>query len=1671
MNTQFNRTSACLGRLVFWSTLIVTGALCWQSAKAGLPTGWSDANIGNPGQGGSATDVNGLWTVSGGGADIWGSADQFNFVSESVAGDGSAIAEVLTVQNSDPTSGWSKAGIMFRNDVTAGSANVAVVATAGQGVSFQWRTSANGTSNYANKTGLTPPIWVKLTRAGTSFSAYYSANGTTWTQVGTTQTVNLNSGILAGLAVTAHNNSALNTSTFTNVSVGLTVPIVTLPVITNLPALNVQAISATLAGQVITNGNQNPAVTLYYGQTDGGANPAAWSNSIAIGPQASGYNFTVTGLATNTTYYFTARATNSAGIVWASPSQTFTTLSTPTAPPQGILTYQFDNTRVGANTNEFLLTPANVNVNNFGRLFSYPVDGYVFGEPLVVTNVAIPGAGVHDVLYIATEHDTVYAFDADNYVPTPYWTNSFINAAAGVIPVPGGDAQGNIQPEVGITATPVIDPATGTLYVEARTKETSGANVSYVHRLHALDIRTGQERTDFNSPVVISATNYPGQGSPGYSDTNSAGNLLWNGLRENCRPALLLANGRVYVAYADPGDYLPYYGWVMGYDAHSLAQTGVFNDDPNGGYGGVWMSGAGLAADPQGYIYMTTGNGDFDGTIDFGDSILKLQGTNGLSVADYFTPYNQDTLNSQDLDLGSSGVIVLPDSVGNTNHPHLLLSGSKTGTLYLMDRDNMGKYNTVDDSQIVQEISGAVGGMWSAPAFFNGLVYIIGKSDYLKVFPISGGAMATTAIAQSTSAFGYCTPTISANGTNNSIVWALNASGGSALLHAFNGTNVAQELYNSNQNPGRDNPGPAVEFTVPAVVNGKVYVGYQHGVAVYGTASFLATPIIAPNGGLFTNSVTVSIADVTPGVSLYYTLDGSQPTASSTPYTVPFVLTNSANVQAVAVKAGAVNSAVASASFINSSSVGTGVGLLGSYWANTTSTAFTNVTFSAAPTLVRTDAVINFNWNSAGPDPSIGQTVFAVRWTGSVQPQFSETYTFTATTDDGVRLWVNGQLLANNWKDQAATASQGSITLKAQQLYNIRMEYYQNGGGASAELQWSSPSTPLADIPQSQLYPYTNPPPTIALTSPTNNASYLAYASVTLAAAASAPHNPLSGVDFYANGTYLGTVTNAPYTLTTTGLAPGGYSLTAVAKDGSGLITTSAPVTISVSTGSGSPYGLTARAAAPPFLNMPTSFTGPIPLLLSQTGIFSNTPAMTPIAGMVPYQPNVPLWSDGALKIRYVCVPFNGGTLTPDQQITFAPTGSWTFPPGTVFVKTFELATNETDPNSILRLETRLLVRDTNGQVYGVTYKWRPDNSEADLLTSSVTQAVTIATATGSRTQTWYYPSPADCLKCHTQVADYVLGVNTRQLNGNLTYPASGVTDNQLRALNRAGLLNPAFSESAIAGFEKLSALTNQTVSLQERARSYLDANCAQCHQPGGPGPSFDARYETPLANQNITNYPASFSLGYDRACIVKGGDIWRSVIYGRMNALGTIQMPPLARNLIDTNAVQLFGAWINTVPGVPALAPATIAPAGGTFAPSVQVALQSTNNNATIYYTLDGSLPTTSSFAYVAPFTLTNNAMVVASAFENNFDNSLATRAQFVVVPGIALTSGGYASSNVFVLGFNSVASNSYVLQATTNLVNWIPISTNLALTNSLQLVDPHASNFQYRYYRIMQQ
>ena len=417
-------------------------------------------------------------------------------------------------------------------------------------------------------------------------------------------------------------------------------------------------------------------------------------------------------------------------------------------------------------------------------------------------------------------------------------------------------------------------------------------------------------------------------------------------------------------------------------------------------------------------------------------------------------------------------------------------------------------------------------------------------------------------------------------------------------------------------------------------------------------------------------------------------------------------------------------------------------------------------------------------------------------------------------------------------------------------------------------------------------------------------------------------------------------------------------------------------------------YGLDQRPESKVYLQMPSDANGSIPRLLSQTGAFKDVRNFLPADSLIPYDLIVPFWSDGATKLRWVSVP--------DEKIKFAPAGEWIFPRGTVFVKTFELATNETNPNLKRRLETRLLVCDSTGGVYGVTYKWRADNSDAELLETNLTEPISIKTATDVRTQMWYYPSRADCLVCHTANAGLVLGVKTRQLNRDFNYP-SGITDNELRAWNHIGLFDTNFSDADIKNFPKLARADDFTRSLEDRARSYLDANCAQCHRPKGTVAYFDARYDTPLAKQNLIGGNVLIDERIDNPRIIAPKDIWRSILYMRTDTTEPFKMPPLARNQIDEQGMNLLRQWIESLPGPPVLPPPEISPRGGNFDKPVEVVLKS-EPGAKIFYTLDGTVPTTSDLPYEKPVQLTGPTILRAKAFKAGFTKSITSQEIFLI-------------------------------------------------------------------------
>ena len=513
-------------------------------------------------------------------------------------------------------------------------------------------------------------------------------------------------------------------------------------------------------------------------------------------------------------------------------------------------TYHYDNGRTGQDTNETILSPANVITNTFGKLFSYTVDGYVYAQPLYVSDVIIPGQGTHNVLFIATEHNSVYAFDADNSgVGGGLLWQTNVGPSAPTVPSqtvfgdnPKYGPYSNIQPEVGITSTPVIDLSSGTIYVNAFVKTNGG----YYYFIHAFNITNGQEQP--YSPVSIVAS------VPGTGVGSSNGVQTFVTTQQIQRTALTLAGGVLYVAFAAFADTNPYHGWILGYDPASLQQLSnyVFCSTPNSdtnnyganaGQGGFWTSGGGLSVDADTNIFIATGNGSFNATngggTEFGDTFLKFSITNGLAISDYFTPSNQAALENVDQDIGSGGLCLLPDQPGP--YPHLMISGGKQGVVYLINRDQLtsdnGHYNATTN-MIVQTIAGTTG-LYDTPAYFNGMIYWCPSGDKLKAFSITNGMLSSTAVSTGTRTFASpgATPCVSANGTNNGIVWAL-ANANPAVLVAYNPTNLTTELYNSTQAAtNRDRLANGVKFTRPIVVNGKVYVGNQSSVSVFGLLS------------------------------------------------------------------------------------------------------------------------------------------------------------------------------------------------------------------------------------------------------------------------------------------------------------------------------------------------------------------------------------------------------------------------------------------------------------------------------------------------------------------------------------------------------------------------------------------------------------------------------------------------------------------------------------------------------------------------------------------------------------------------------------------------------------------------------------------------------------------
>jgi len=768
---------------------------------------------------------------------------------------GGNVQFIVTVQNAaNPAVTWQV------NGIPAGNSLVGTITAAGA-----------ATASYVAPANVAATMMVTV-------SAVLQANGTT--SGSATVTVNpppvpeisispANPSVVAGtgleLSATVENGPQaviweVNGLPIGNATIGtITSPLGSLTALYNAPAQipnpSVVTISAVLTTNVAISGSTNITII-----------PPA--TSVSISPSTAN-------LVTNQTLQFDATVQNSnAGVTWEVnnvpggnstvgtivPSDAYAATYTAPANPgsititavlqtnssifgsagvtiilpsdfAGVYSWRNDASLTGQNTQEKILTATNVNPGQFGKLYGCPVDGQIYAQPLYVSNVAIPDQGTFDVVYVATENDSIYAFNAQSSSCQTFWQTSFVNAAEGVATVPAGDLglQTDIGPVIGITGTPVIDPATATLFVIAKTKESS----IYVQRLHALDLTTGAEK--FGGPAVIHAqVNGTGDGSGSFDP-----------LTENQRSALLLAGGHVYIAFDSYEDTDPVHGWLFAYSAANLTQapTAVFNSTPNGSHGGIGGSGAAPTSDGDGNIFVTTSDGTFDagtGGNDYAESLLRLNANSVLTVADRFTPPAPGIQL-----LGTNGVMLLPAAAGSPAHPNLAVAGSQSGSLYLVDRDNLTK-----DGALATLCFGASASVTGTAAYWNNVgtptIYVGAAGSTLGAFPVVNGSFSSLSCAtpssQSPDVFDTygASPVISSNGISNGIVWALDNSGyttGStpAILHAYDATNLGIELFASPANasdPGA--AGPAVKFAVPTVANGMVYVGTQNELSVFG---------------------------------------------------------------------------------------------------------------------------------------------------------------------------------------------------------------------------------------------------------------------------------------------------------------------------------------------------------------------------------------------------------------------------------------------------------------------------------------------------------------------------------------------------------------------------------------------------------------------------------------------------------------------------------------------------------------------------------------------------------------------------------------------------------------------------------------------------------------------
>jgi Chitobiase/beta-hexosaminidase C-terminal domain len=1149
-----------------------------------------------------------------------------------------------------------------------------------------------------------------------------------------------------------------------------------------------------------------------------------------------------------------------------------------------VTTYHNDNARTGQNTQEAYLTPANVNSGQFGKLFTVAVDGAVFAQPLYLTNVNIGGA-THNVVYIATQHDSVYAIDADT--GSLYWQKSLIPAGGSTVSS-NTDLNfcGDIAAEVGITSTPVIDATTGTLYVVAKVK-LNGAILQY---LHALDVSSAAEK--FGGPVSIQAS------VPGTATDGNGSMVAFDPRQENQRAGLLLENGHVVISWAAHCDKTPYHGWVMSYGSTTLTQEGVYNTSPNGSANGIWMSGAGPAADSSGNIYFATGNGTWSAT-DNGDSIVKLGPPSGstLPLLDYFTPYDQGSLSAADLDVSAGGVVLLPTL---SNGKKLLAMLSKAGTIYLIDTSGMGKYCvtqtpacTGSDTNIVQEIPKAFTGYWGAPAYWNGYLYWSGGNDTsgaaepLKAYSFNAngsGLISTSPSSVAAHSFNFSgpVPSVSSNGTSNGIVWGMDngsfastCSGGTncQVLYAYDATNLATMLYNSSQAANnRDVPGTAVKFTTPTIANGKVYVAGKGSVSAFGLLSAVSptatAPTLSPVGGTYTSAQTVSLADTTPGAVMHYTTDGSTPTTASATYAASITVSSTTTVEAIAVASGYTTSPVGSATYTISAAAPTAA-------APTFSPASGTYTATQTVTLSDSTAGAAIYYTTDGTTPT------------AASAKYSTALTVAATTT------IKAIAVATGYTNSAVTSA--TYTISATQPAAAAPTV-----SPAAGTYTSAQAVTLADGTPGAVIHYTTDGST-----PTN-------ASAVYSAALSVNATTVVKAIAVAGGYTNSAVTSATYTISATGSPVS----TPVALAAAGNVYAIGTNATAVTNGGIDTWGYAYSS----------SLLGPT---VSWSGVTFNLGAAGTAGAVSNATIALPAISSATLNLLAVAV--NGGHKNS-------------------FVVTYTDGTSTTFRQSL-----------------------------SDWISSKGNAGESVAVTMAYRLNPY---GVIDNLPVY--LYGYSFALDGAKTVKSLTLPATRNIVVMAATLSSMPVSTPAAAATPTLSPGTGSYTAAQTVTMADTT----------------PGAVIYYTTDGSTPTTGSTKYTAAVTV----------------------SATATIKAMAAAGGY-SSSAVASATYTISSVPPTTAATP-TLSPAGGTYTSAQTVTISDTTAGAVIYYTTNGSTPTTASTQYAAAITVSATGTVKAIAVASGYSNSAVAGATYTIsaapaaaAPTMSLAAGTYTSTQTLTL------------------------------------------------------